>query len=85
MLDNKKLELEYPCHWEYKVIINIESCIETIVKNVIKDKEFVFRKSHASKNNKYQTYNVKLLVHNEEERTEIFYLLKKDENVKIVL
>jgi putative lipoic acid-binding regulatory protein len=85
ILEDKKLELEYPCKWDYKVIINSNSCIESIITSTIDEKEYICKKSHTSKNKKYQTYNVTLLVHNEDERVETYHQLKKHEDVKIVL
>ena len=80
-----KLELTYPCEWEYKVIVEIHIEIESVTFCVLGDREHAIKKSKISKNGKYQSHNISLLVHNDEDRHTIFEQLKKDENVKMVL
>jgi putative lipoic acid-binding regulatory protein len=84
-LNDKKLELMYPCNWNYKVIIHKECDIKDITKCVFGEREHKVTKSNKSKNDKYQSYKVSTLVHNDDDRKELFEQLRKDKNVKIVL
>jgi putative lipoic acid-binding regulatory protein len=84
-LNDKKLELEYPCNWDYKVIVHKECDIHDIAKCLFGEREHKVTKSKKSKGDKYRSYNVSTLVHNDDDRKEIFEQLKKDENVKMVL
>ena len=84
-LNDKKLELEYPCNWDYKVIIHKECDIHDIAKCVFGDREHTVTESNKSKSEKYQSYNVRTLVHNDDDRKELFEQFKKDKNVKMVL
>ncbi len=84
-LNDKKLELVYPCNWDYKVIVHKECDICDITNSVFGKREHKISKSNKSRNDKYHSYKVTTLVHNEDDRKEIFEQLKKDKNVKIVL
>ncbi len=84
-LNDKKLELEYPCNWDYKVIIHKDCDIHDITKCVFGAREHKVAKSNKSKSDKYHSYKVSTLVHNEDDRKELFEQLRKDKNVKIVL
>ncbi len=85
MLEGKKLELEYPCNWDYKVIINAHCKIEHVVKNVIGDRTYKIGAPKHSKDKNYISYKVSLLVHSDEDRVGLFDLFKKEDCVKIVL
>jgi putative lipoic acid-binding regulatory protein len=84
-LEDKKLELTYPCNWDYKVIINAHCNIKHIAKNVLGDRTFKITKSNNSKNKTYESYKISLLVHSDDDRTALFSEFKKENCVKIVL
>ncbi len=84
-LNDKKLEIEYPCSWNYKVIILQEHDIEGITKTIFGQREHKIIPSKNSKNGKYQSFQVTTLVYNDDDRTEIFFQIKKEPNVKMVL
>ncbi len=83
-LEDKKVEIEYPCIWKYKVIIENGKNVKKIVKNQIQ-KEYKLKFSNKSKSGKYDSYSLELLVQNEDERTYIYENLKKDAQIKMVL
>jgi len=85
MLEGKKLELEYPCNWHYKIIINSHCNIKHVIENVIGDRDYQLGKPTHSKDKNYISYKVTLLVHNEDERVGLFHEFKKEDCVKIVL
>ncbi len=80
-----KLELTYPCEWEYKVIVETHIEIKSVTFCVLGDREHIIKESKISKNGKYKSHNISLLVHNDDDRHTVFEQLKKDENVKMVL
>lgn len=84
-LSDKKLQLEYPCSWEYKLVV-LENCnIKKCVKDIILDRVHTLSASKSSSKGKFKSYNLKLLVHNDDDRTEIFKLLGDHSEIKMVL
>ena len=81
----EKLELEYPCSWCYKLIGNDHQSIRDAVSDVIDKREHSLSTSNASKNGKYVSMNLDMLVHNEDDRQFIYEALKKHDNLKMVL
>ena len=77
-LNNKKPKIDYPTHWEYKVIFNASDVAEAKVKDIVKDREFKLVFSKFSKDKKYASYDLTVLVLSEEERLEIFSALKHE-------
>jgi putative lipoic acid-binding regulatory protein len=84
-LKGKKLELEYPCNWCYKVIGNDKESVTNAVKDVLDEREHKLTHSNASKGGKYVSMNLDMLVHNEDDRQFIYEALKKHNDVKMVL
>ena len=77
-LNNKKPKIDYPTHWEYKVIFDANDEAEAKVKDIVKDREFKLVFSKFSKDKKYASYDLTVLVLSEEERLEIFSALKHE-------
>ena len=84
-LQDKKLELEYPCNWCYKVIASEEEALQNAIKDVIDVREHKLTHSNNSKSGKYVSMNLDLLVHNEDDRKFIYDALKKHQDIKMVL
>ena len=81
----KKVELEYPCSWKYKLIGYEKEAIEKAIHDVIVGREHNLKHSKASKGGKYVSMNLDLLVHNEDDRNFIYEALKRHQNLKMVL
>ena len=81
----KKVVIEYPCNWCYKVIATEKEALEQAIKDVIDERERKLTPSNKSKTGKYVSMNLDILVHNEDDRTFIFEALKKHQNIKMVL
>ena len=77
-LNNKKPKIDYPTHWEYKVIFDASDEAEAKVKDIVKDREFKLVFSKFSKDKKYASYDLTVLVLSDEERLEIFSALKHE-------
>jgi len=82
---DKKVVIEYPCNWCYKVIATERAALEQAIRDVIDEREHKLTSSNKSKTGKYTSMNLDLLVHNEDDRTFIFEALKKHQNIKMVL
>jgi len=82
---DKKVEIEYPCEWKYKVIGEECEKIENAVKSVMGGRPHSCTFSKTSNKGSYHSYEIKALVHNEDDRTEIFHQLKKHDDLKTVL
>jgi len=84
-LAGKKLELEYPCSWCYKVIASEQETLQNAIKDVIEQREHKLTKSNTSKSGKFISMNLDMLVHNEDDRQFIYDALKKHQDIKMVL
>jgi len=82
---SQELILEYPCEWEYKLFIHSEHDASSIVKEIVDERMHALNKSQASAKGNYVSYSVKLLVHNNEERTALFHAFKTHQHIKFVL
>ena len=83
--DERKLELEYPCSWKYKIVGEERKKLEAAIHSVILERAHTLAHSNTSKTGKYISLNLDLIVHNEDDRTFIFEALKAHQDVKMVL
>ena len=81
----KKLELEYPCSWSYKLIGHEKEAIQKAIHEVILEREHNLAHSNNSKTGKYVSMNLDLVIQNEDERNFIYEALKAHQNIKMVL
>lgn len=84
-LNQHKLKLDYPCEWEYKVVIRTEQKIKNILGEVFEQREHKVSKSKSSSKGKFESFNVKLLVHNDDDRKTIYKLLGEHQHIKMVV
>lgn len=84
-LSKEKLELDYPCNWEYKLIVLEHINIKTTVTEVISNREHKVKESKVSSKGKYKSYTLEMLVHNEDDRKEIFKLLGEHSDIKMII
>ena len=81
----QKLELEYPCNWCYKVVGEEREKLENAIREVILEREHSIAHSNTSRNGKYISLNLDLLVHNEDDRQFIFEALRAHQHIRMVL
>ncbi len=81
----KKLELEYPCSWCYKLIGHEKAVLEKAIHDVILEREHTLNHSNKSKKGKYVSMNLDIVIQNEDERNFIYEALKAHQNIKMVL
>ncbi len=84
-LNQHTLELDYPCSWEYKIVIRHEQTIEEIIKEVLDEREHNIKPSKKSAGGKFKSYTLEMLVHNEDDRKELYKILGDHEHIKMVL
>ena len=84
-LNEHKLELDYPCNWKYKLVIRHEQNIKKIIKEVLEDREHGVKPSKVSKEGKFKSYTLELLVHNDEDRKALYQVLGDHEHIKMVV
>jgi putative lipoic acid-binding regulatory protein len=87
MSDDKKrkVKLEYPCPWVYKIIGLDADEMRLAVAEIICDRAYKITHSRDSKTDKYHCLNIELSVESESHRTALYEALKSHRAVKIVL
>ena len=83
--DQDKLELEYPCAWQYKVIGEEPTLVKDAINRACAPESPEITFSHSSSGGKYHSFNASLTVQDEENRLKIFDTLKNDPAIKMVL
>lgn len=83
--EERKLELEYPCSWEYKIVGEEKEKLKAAIHSVILERAHTLKHSKTSKTGKYVSLNLSLIVQHEDERTFIFEALKAHQDIKMVL
>ena len=81
----RKLQLEYPCSWVYKIIGADADEMRRAVAEIICDRAYKITHSRSSETAKYHSLNVELSVESESHRTTLYEALKAHRAVKIVL
>ena len=84
-LSKEKLVLDYPCSWEYKLVVLEHIDIHVTVKEVVFSREHKIKESKVSSKGKYKSYTLEMLVHNEDDRKEIYKMLGDHSHIKMVL
>jgi uncharacterized protein len=81
----RKVQLEYPCSWVYKIIGSDENEMRLAVAEIICDRAYKITHSRSSEKSKYHSLNVELSVESESHRTTLYEALKAHRAVKIIL
>ncbi len=83
--ENQKPEITYPCEWAFKVIGRDADKILAAIKDAVLGIEYDVIPSNISKNDKYLSLNLKLIVPNETVRNLIYEKLGNNPDIKFVL
>ena len=83
--EKRKVQLEYPCPWVYKIIGSDVGEMKRAVAEIIRDRTYKVSPSRSSAEAKYHCLNVELSVESESHRTDLYEALKAHRAVKIVL
>ena len=81
----RKVQLEYPCPWVYKIIGSDADEMRRAVAEIILDRTYKISRSRSSAQAKYHCLNVELSVESEFHRTTLYEALKAHRAVKMVL
>lgn len=84
-LDKRKPDIDYPTEWQYKIIGSDVNEMLSAVAESIKGLDYEISPSNVSKNEKYFSLNVSLIVPSEVVRDIIFQNLAKHPAIKIVI
>ncbi len=84
-LNEHKLQLDYPCSWKYKLVVLEKTNAKNIIEEIIGKREHTLKSSKVSSKGKYKSYTLELLVHNEDDRKELYAQLGKHSDIKMVL
>ncbi|MFP6160779.1 DUF493 family protein [Helicobacter pylori] len=79
--DLKKPTIIYPCLWDYRVIMTTKD--ESALKELLEtyQRPFKLEFKNTSKNAKFYSFNVSIIVLNEAERNEIFQKISQLDGV----
>ncbi|OFI50614.1 hypothetical protein CFF27374_00775 [Campylobacter fetus subsp. fetus] len=67
----------YPIFWEYKIILDKDSDEKNLVKECVGNRNYTLDFSKNSAEGKFKSFNLAVLVNSDEERLELFSLLKR--------
>ena len=81
-MEDKKVQIKYPCIWKYKIITEFKTDIKKEIKPLNLPK-YEIEVSHQTK--KFISYNLTLSVIDDEERRIIFGSLLALDKIKYVL
>lgn len=81
----RKVQLEYPCVWVYKIIGPDADEMKLAVSEIICDRAYKISHSRSSETAKYHCLNVELSVESESHRKALYEALKAHRAVKMVL
>ncbi len=82
--DKRKLELTYPCQWEYTLIGYSQELIVKAVSDTVR-LAHTLAASHSSRTGRYCSMRLELTVPDEETRNAIHDALRKHEDIIMVL
>ena len=82
---NKKVQIEYPCRWLYKVIGTDQDEMRRALEEIIQVEICTITFSNASSKGKYLCLNVEVMVHDEDTRNSLYTKIKAHQAVKTVL
>lgn len=81
----ERLELEYPCHWVYKIIGEDAARLRQAVLQIIEGDAYTVSVSKTSSSGRYVSLNIDVEVSDESERTSIYAALRSHADVRMVL
>lgn len=82
---NKPLNIQYPCNWQYKIIgTNVDNMISA-VEEILTGYEYSLTPSNISRNEKYYSLNIDAFVPSEIIKNIIFQKLTEHRSIKYVI
>jgi uncharacterized protein len=84
-LSKEKLVLNYPCNWIYKLIVKSELDLKLALNDILENRDYKLTSSNFSKKSNFQSFNLDILVHNEDDRKLLYEILYNHPTIKMVL
>ena len=84
-MEEQRLDLEYPCPWDYRIIGEDEARIRIAVAGIIGNVQYLLTLANRSQKARYCSLQLTLEVKDEKERLEIFEALREHEDIRYVL
>jgi len=81
----EKLEITYPTTWSYKLIGSDKDVMMHSIQSQMEDYEYTLIESNQSRTGKFTSLKITAKVASEEERVQIFEILKHIPTVRIIL
>ena len=85
LLRSKKLELEYPCRWQFKLIGEDEFHLRQLVDEVLGERDYTLSLSNTSSTGRYRSLLLVLQVSSEQDRHDLGQQFQASEHVRMVL
>ncbi|HKI78486.1 MAG TPA: DUF493 domain-containing protein [Ignavibacteriaceae bacterium] len=83
--NSERPEIKYPCEWSYKIIgHNLDKLIAAVEESSL-NLEYEITPSNVSKNQKYFSLNLKIMVSSEAARDLVYEKLEKHQDIIMVL
>jgi putative lipoic acid-binding regulatory protein len=82
--DNEETSIDYPCEWIYKVIGSDKESVHNAIVSIIQGNKYQIDDSNSSKSGKYLSFDVTVMVGDEEYRNKIYQALKGHDDIKFV-
>ena len=80
-----KPAIHYPCEWSFKVIGPDKQLVRSAAEGVMAQREYLLHYSRGSKTGKYHSWNIDLVVKDEDDRNQIFADLKSHTAITMVI
>jgi len=80
----QKPTINYPCEWEYRIICEDYELIKKLVFETISH-EYRLKMGHISRNKRFVSVHLYVIVQNQKERDNIFATISADKSVKMVI
>ena len=83
--DSSRLEIDYPCEWEFKIIGDDEDDMRRVVTEILTTREYVLESSNTSREGRFKSMLLRTSVSSDEDRHGIFHRLQESSSVRMVL
>lgn len=84
-LSNKKVEITYPCNWEYRLVCSDANKISDYVKALVANNSYTLKESNKSSTGKFISIIFEVIVGSEEQRLYYYEELRKCKEIKYIL
>jgi putative lipoic acid-binding regulatory protein len=80
-----KLEINYPCHWQYRLIGDDRDAMMEAIHSIVDSATCTITEGNVSAGGRYRSINLECSVNDEAERLHLYQLFSKHPAIRIVL